>query len=130
MANILGIDYGKSKIGFALASGPLAEPIYSLNYKTQEQVLRKIGELVERHEVKKIVVGISSGEMFEPTQKFGAMISKDLGLPVIYQDEALSSIEARHKMHEAGKRVSRRSQAEHSIAAAVILQDYLDSVIY
>jgi putative Holliday junction resolvase len=121
--NLLGIDYGEKKIGLALASGPLSEPIGVIkisNFKTQ------IPEICQEHKVEKIVVGISEGKMAAKTRKFAQGLKAIINLPIEFQDETLTTQEARSKMKQAGKRI--RGKKEDAFAAALILQSYLDKI--
>ncbi|MFH0863967.1 MAG: Holliday junction resolvase RuvX [Candidatus Gottesmanbacteria bacterium] len=120
----LGIDYGNAKIGLAMSEGKLAEPIGSiktLNSKSQ------ITNICERDVIEKIVIGISEGKMAMQIKKFGDELETVINIPIEYWDETLSSIQAREKMIEAGKPQMKKKTDEHSIAAALILQDYLDN---
>lgn len=64
--------------------------------------------------------------MAEKTKRFGEELTKITGLPVAYQDETLTSQTAVGKMIEAGKPRMKKKSSEHAIAAALILQDWLD----
>ncbi|MEK7497695.1 MAG: Holliday junction resolvase RuvX [Patescibacteria group bacterium] len=119
----LGIDYGRSKLGLAIAYGSLAEPLVVL--KSEE--LEKIKEIVKKEKVEKIIVGVSDGEMGKESRDFGLKLSQELGLPVDFQDENLSSIDAQRFAIEAGIKRSKRKALEDSYAAAVMLQNYLDN---
>jgi len=119
--NLLGIDFGEKKIGLALATGPLAEPMGVIkisNLKSQ------ISNICQEHGIEKIVMGISEGKMAEKTKKFAQELGKAVGLPVEFQDETLTTSEAIMKMKQAGKKVKKKK--EDAFAAALILQDYLD----
>lgn len=120
----LGIDYGEAKIGLAISEGEIAKPleVCSIQY-----AVYSIKNICQREKIEKIVVGISEGKMAEKTRKFGEELQRVTGLPVEYWDETLTSQEAVKKMIEAGKPQMKKKSSEHSIAAALILQDYLDN---
>jgi putative Holliday junction resolvase len=119
--NLLGIDFGEKKIGLALATGPLAEPIGVIkNSKLKSQ----ISKLCQDHGIEKIVIGISEGTMAEKTKKFSQELAEIMGLPIEFQDETLTTNEAIVKMKEAGKKI--KNIDEDSFSAALILQSYLD----
>jgi len=120
---LLGIDYGRSKIGIAIAYGPLAEPYGVITLSE----LKKLKELVESEKVEKIIVGVSEGKMGEESKAFGLKLEKDLNIKVEFQDESLSSIDAQRLSIEAGIRQSKRRNLEDAYAATVMLQNYIDS---
>lgn len=122
---ILGIDYGEAKIGLAISEGKIASPIGAIDTKIWKT---GIGEICERENIERIIVGISEGKMAEKTKKFGQILEKTAGLPVEYWEETLTSKEAVKKMIEAGKARKRRKMDEHAVSACLILQDYLDNL--
>ena len=126
MSKVLGIDYGKKKIGLAYATTTLAEVYGVIRYKKVDEAIKKIKRVIEKEKVDKIVIGISEGKMAKETKRFGRKLEKETHLPVVFQDETLSTKEAQALSIEAGIRRKKRKQLEDAYAAAVILQDYLD----
>jgi len=111
---ILGIDYGRKKIGLAIAEGSLAEPWRVV----KPEALKKI---LENESFDKIIVGVSSGQMGEEQKKF----AKSIGAETF--DETLTTKEAQKLSIEAGINRKKRRGMEDAFAAALILQDYLDN---
>ena len=70
MNKILGIDYGRKKIGLSIAEGKLASPLKVLRAKSESEAILKIKNEVEKEEIERIVVGISEGEMGEEIKEF------------------------------------------------------------
>ena len=125
MSTIIGIDYGEKHTGFAKASTPLAEPLCTVD---TSKALSFLNDLLQQHHLTKVVIGISEGKMAQKTKAFAAMIESETGLPVVFQDETLSSRTVRTQLAQAGLKRSRlHRQIDHLVAAA-ILQDYLDSL--
>ena len=144
---ILGIDYGRARIGLALADGRtgLARPLDTLKRINRNEDMRRLREIVRAHGIKQIVVGLplrldgSRGEMAEEAARFGERIRKQLGVPVEMLDERLTSWEAERLLEDhAGKvfhddaktsykkrRESTRASVD-AMAAAVILKEYLE----
>lgn len=122
---ILGIDYGLRKIGLAISVGELAEPLSVVSNK--QSIINKISKICQKHEVEKIIIGLPEGKIVEKVKEFGQKVAELTGLPVIYQDESLTSKEAVAKMIEAGKKRKARQRFEDAIAAAIILQSYIDN---
>lgn len=119
---LLGIDYGRSKLGIAIAYGPLAEPYAVMTLGE----LKKLEEIIKQEKIEKIVVGVSEGKMGDESKKFGDKLGSELGLPVEFQDESLSSIDAQRFSIEAGIKRQKRKALEDSYAAAIMLQSYID----
>jgi putative Holliday junction resolvase len=124
--NLLGIDFGEKKIGLALATGPLAEPIGVIKaIRDRQQAIRSIKRICQEQEIEKIILGISEGKTAEKTKKFAQELGEIIGLPIEFQDETLTTNEAVAKMREIGKKV----KDEDAISAALILQAYLDKSV-
>lgn len=123
---ILGIDYGRKKIGLAIAEGPLSEPWMVIKYEEKSKLIDEIKQIAEREQAEKIVVGISEGEMGQESKNFSLELSKVLTIPVETFDETLSSWEAQKLSREAGISHKKRKDMEDAYAASIILQNYLD----
>ncbi len=145
---LLGIDYGRARIGLALADTVtgLPKPLDTLQRVNRNEDMRRLRELARAHDVKEIIVGLplrldgTSGEMAEEATRFAARIRKQIGLPVHLVDERLTSWEAERlleeqagrKFHDESERASKKPKLPaarpgvDSIAAAVILRDYLE----
>lgn len=119
----LGIDFGKKKIGLALAEAGLAEPYQIIENGKWELEIKKI---CEEEKIEKIIIGISEGHSEMIAKDFGEKLKVITSLPVEYFDETLTTHDALVKMKEAKS----KRQDEDAISAAIILQNYLDSQIY
>ena len=119
--NYLGIDYGLKQTGLALATGPLAEPLASVD---TGKAFEFISRLVEKHSVKAIIIGIPDGPVRSRVQKFVDGL-QSLGCQIIVVEETLSSHDARQSLSHTP--LTRRQSREHAVAAAIILQSWLDS---
>jgi putative Holliday junction resolvase len=137
----LGVDYGHRRIGLALsdASGMLASPWKTIaRVGNASQVAQAIaGELaaLERRDepVGLIVLGYPrrlNGEVTGQTaavEKVADHLRRIAGVPLVLQDERLSSHEADGLLARTEKNWRKRKERLDAMAAAVILQDYLDS---
>lgn len=123
---ILGVDYGRKKIGLALAEGPLAEPLAVVRGENPQELAKKIGQIVEKEAIDKIVIGISEGEMAKETRAFGEELRGKLNLPLEFFDETLTSQEATRLSVEAGVKRQKRKSFEDAFAATLMLQSYLE----
>jgi putative holliday junction resolvase len=147
---ILGIDYGRARIGLAIAdeATALPRPLDTLVRVNRNEDMRRLREIVREHAVKQIVVGLplrldgTRGEMAEEASRFAERVRKQLGLPVEMVDERLTSWEAERLLEEQagrvlhkesagkGKSAERRSkitgkQTVDAMAATVILKEFL-----
>ena len=129
MACILGIDYGEKKIGLAESEGMLAAPLGVIKIDDQESALGTIKKICQEKNIQEIVIGLPLNERdttgMRRIKEFGEKLGCKIGLPIFFQDETMSSDEARQKMIEAGKKMKAR-RTDDAFAAAIILQEYLD----
>ena len=144
--SILGVDYGRARIGLAIAEtdAQLARPLLTLERVNRNEDMRRLRELAREHGVRQIVVGLplrldgTHGEMAEEATRFAARLRKQLGLPVDMLDERLTSWEAERLLEEQSGRVLHDAKAQakggnkpvrtsvDAVAAAVILKEYLE----
>jgi len=146
--SILAVDYGRARIGFALADSEtrMAQPLSTMERINRNEDMRRLRELVREHGVKQIVVGLplrldgTRGEMAEEAERFGQRVRKQIGVPVEMVDERLSSWEAERLLEEVqgrfiheekltGVKKPKNAQTKmtvDAVAAAVILKEYLD----
>ena len=131
----LGIDYGKRKVGLAVSEGKLAEPHLVIRYKSEEELLGKVEQVVSSFakaskdkQVDQVIVGISEGETAEETERFGKRLEEVLKIPVVYQDETLTTQKAQELSIEAGMKRKKRKELEDAYSAALILQAHLDAL--
>ena len=146
-SSILAIDYGRERIGLAIAeaSTRMARPLATLERINRNEDMRRLRELVREHAVKQVVVGLplkldgTRGEMAEEAQRFANRVRKQIGVPVEMVDERLTSWEAERLLEETQGRFlhaekalgKRRKKAParptvDSVAAAVILKEYFE----
>jgi putative Holliday junction resolvase len=138
----LGIDYGKRRVGLALsdATGLLARPWKTIAHdgtlRQIAQALRGEIEHLQREDdgLETIVLGLPrrlDGAPNALTQEVTALhtiLVNEVTIPVIFQDERLSSYEAERVLAERIKDWRKRKPLLDAAAAAVILQDYLDGL--
>jgi putative holliday junction resolvase len=126
---ILAIDYGIRKIGLAVGDSELklAEPFKVLRVKTKDQAIKLLEKDIEKIKPDMIVMGLSENEMAQTTRQFGNLLSKRINLPLIYQNETLSSYDANKYTIASGVKRKKRKSLEDAYAAAVIMQNYFES---
>lgn len=124
---ILGIDYGKSKIGLALAESILAEPHTVIKVQNFEDAIMKVLKILKNEQIEKVIVGVSEGKMAEESKKFASVLGRKSSISVETFDETLTSQDAQRLAMEAGIGPKKRRSMEDAYAAAIILQNYLDN---
>ena len=129
---ILALDYGQDSVGIAISdlTNSLARPLVIL--KNDKNLNFHLKKLIEKNGVSDILIGLNvslSGKLGEENRKkietFSGRISK-LGVPIKFWDERLSTKTAKMIIRERS-RGSLRNKRIDDIAAALILQNYLDS---
>lgn len=125
--NILGIDYGRRKIGLSWASGSFAEPYKVVHYKDTNELYKLLRKITEELEIEKIILGVSEGEMAIEITNFAKVLKKELRIGVEFFDETLSSRDAQALSMHAGIKRKRRKEMEDAYAATIMLQGYLDN---
>ena len=134
---ILGLDYGARTIGVAVSdsSGKLALPLETVRRKEENKLRRslaRIQQLCAEYGAERIVIGLplnmddTEGERARLTRLFGDHVTRRTGLPVVYEDERLTSVEADELLAEGGVPWKDRKKTEDQIAAALILRSYLE----
>jgi putative Holliday junction resolvase len=136
----LGVDYGRKRVGLALsdASGMLARPWKTLPVSGLDrqvaEVTREVEALVaESDGLSVVVIGLPrrlSGERNEQTaavEQLAARLGTRTSVPIVLQDERLTSHEAEELLSRREKDWRKRKSQLDAVAAAVILQDYLDA---
>ncbi len=131
MTKVLGIDYGRRKIGVSLGDSEsrLAEPLTVIRFENEEESITKIRQILQAQSVEQIVLGVSEGKMAEDSREFGKKLENKLAVPVIFQDETLTTQEAQKFSIEAGIKRKKRKVMEDAYSAALILQSYLDDLL-
>lgn len=124
---ILGIDYGRAKIGLAIAESFLAAPLTVIHVSSREYAIKKIVEVAEGEKVDKVVVGISEGAMADEQKLFATSLSLSISVPVLTWDEGLSTYDAQQMSKETGMSQKKRKDLEDAFAATIMLQSYIDS---
>jgi putative Holliday junction resolvase len=131
---VLGLDIGSRRVGAAISDpqGRVATPHDVLDAKSVEDA-RALLELIEDWEIGLVVIGLPTsldgveGEQAVRVRVCGDTLASRLPVPVVYQDERMSSAEAKRRMSEAGLSEKEQRGKVDMVAAALILQSYLDA---
>ena len=134
---VMGLDYGDKTVGVAISDELLvtAQPIETIERERVNKLRKtyqRIEALISEYSVEKIVIGRplnmngTEGERVETTRAFADELSRRTGLEIIEVDERLTTVEANRILEETGVANSARKEYIDKMAAAIILQSYLD----
>ncbi|HYK82336.1 MAG TPA: Holliday junction resolvase RuvX [Gemmatimonadales bacterium] len=133
---LLGVDWGERRIGLALTdeSQLLARPLATLTRRAGKRFpLRPLLALLEEHAAAGVVVGLplapdgSEGAAAVAARRVAADIARRSGRPVALWDERFSTARALEAVREMGGSTRGRKAAVDALAAALLLQHYLDA---
>ncbi len=140
MMRVLALDVGDKHIGVAISdpTQSLARSLGVIEHVSPRQDFAAVVRLVEQYEVETVVVGYprsldgTTGLQAQKVEQFVAGLTEVLSsakdhVPVLLWDERLSTVSADRLMSEAGLKGKKKRERLDAAAAAVILQDYLDS---
>ncbi|HEX6946098.1 MAG TPA: Holliday junction resolvase RuvX [Acidimicrobiia bacterium] len=130
MSRVIGVDYGDTRIGLAISDslGLTARP---LEVVAPDRFRDRITELIGEYEVETVVVGLprplGGGESASTAgaRALGEQL-EGLGVEVVYVDERFTSRMAESALLESGMKRRQRRATVDKVAAAIILQSYLD----
>lgn len=130
----LGLDVGDKRIGIAISDqlGLTAAGLETLHRTNSQTDAKTIAEIAKKHSVVEIIIGLpfnmdgSQGEQAQKVQSFGKKLARATGLPIIYEDERLSTFTAIQTLTVLGVKTGHNRDLVDRQAAAVILQKYLD----
>ena len=130
MSIYICIDPGLSHTGFAISdSTHLVEPLTTIHTQDQAKVLAKTLSLIKEHSPDHLIIGQPShGSIHSLAQDFLDKLKPHFTGQLHLFSEDLSSKQAMHKLVQSGGSKQSRKDKQHSAAAAVILQDFLDSL--
>lgn len=135
---IMGLDYGSKTVGVAISDelGITAQPIMTIERKSENKLrktLAQIEELIEAYKVSFVVLGYpknmnnTEGARVTATREFKEHIERRTGLDVVLWDERLTTMESERILMDAGVRRENRKAYIDKMAAAIILQSYMDA---
>ena len=138
---MIGLDFGSKTVGVAVSDplGLTAQALETITRKQENKLRRtyaRIEELIREYQVGKIVLGFpknmnnTEGERARKTLSFKADLERRTGLEVVLWDERLSTVSSERVLMESGVRREDRKAVIDKMAAAWILQGYLDYLAF
>ncbi len=124
----VAIDLGRKTTGIAISEGQLAQPYTTITHKSIKEAQDTIIKLLTNLNAQEVVIGSVEGKISKMFVNFAQILKKEMPkLKIILHDETLTTRQARETMIKLGIKRNRRKKKEHEVAAAIILQSYLDS---
>ena len=132
MSPILGVDFGRARIGLAISDElrALAHPLETIS--SRKNALARIAEIVREKKISNVIVGIPRemsgkiGKAANETLEFVERLRALLPCDVITWDERLTTVAAHRALREAGRKMRATRNYVDQVAAQMILQGYLD----
>jgi putative holliday junction resolvase len=132
---VLALDHGTRRIGVAISDelGMIARPMEFIPAEPFPEALEQLRQIVTSHEVSLVLVGMprnmdgSYGPAATKVQEFVGALRSALTVPIELWDERLTSVQANRVLTQASVRGGKRKLKVDSMAAAILLQSYLDS---
>lgn len=133
---ILALDHGTVRIGVAVSDSMkmIAQPLEFIPADPFSKFLERLKILIREKEVELIVIGLprnmngSYGPAALKVQDFAAAVKEAIAVPIKLWDERLTSVQANRFLSDAGVKKSKQRAKVDQTAAALILQNYLDSI--
>ena len=136
---VLGVDVGARRVGLAIsdATRTLARPLETIAVASDRDAVDRIAARItalasEDDGVETVVVGLPRRLDGTPTDAtprvaaFVAALRARITVPIVTEDERLTSVEAEHRLAARDRDWKTRKQKIDAVAAAIFLQDYLD----
>lgn len=131
----IGLDVGNRRVGIAFGDSDLriATPLAVISRETPAQDAQTIAGVMREYAATHLIVGLprnmdgSQGAQAETVIEYAEELAERIRAPIIFWDERLTTVEATQRTHATGARGKKSRRGIDALAAAVLLQDYLDS---
>jgi putative holliday junction resolvase len=132
---ILALDHGTKRIGVAVSDELklIAQPLEFIPAEPFLAVLKRLRELISEKQVESILIGMprnmngTYGPAADKVREFIALLRNEITVPIKTWDERLTSAQANRFLIEGNVRREARKEKVDQMAAAILLQSYLDS---
>ena len=136
MGRILSIDYGEKRVGIALSDELkiTAQPLDTIINDNLEKTASTIAGIISEKDVEKVILGLprnlkgEKGTQALEVEKFRDLLVSIISVPVVFQDEWLTSSEAKKTLIKGGVKTGKNKSKVDKIAAVLILQNHLNSI--
>lgn len=129
--NILAIDLGQKRIGLAQTHDNTVVGLDTLIYQNRDEALRKLSEIIRSENIGTIIIGLPRGNQSSEDQvrSFALELNKLIEIPIVYEDETLTSKEAERMLSNSklNPRTRKYKEEVDKISAKLILEQYIRS---
>ena len=134
---ILGVDFGASRTGIAVSDilGMMAHGVTTVHSKSTREVAQRTADYAKEYSAGKIIVGLPKnmnntiGERGEASVAFAGILKQKTDCEIILWDERLSTVSATRVLNETNTKGAKRKAVIDTVAAEIILQNYLDFIM-
>ncbi|RMF05001.1 MAG: Holliday junction resolvase RuvX [Chloroflexi bacterium] len=128
---LMALDVGEKRIGIATSHGIFASPHSVLRRKSKKEDFARLRRLIAELEIERLIIGMpyslsapdGIGPQARRIQRYAEALAPEISIPIEFFDERYSTVDAQDKLRLAGN----KKVPIDAAAAAVILQNYLDS---
>jgi len=133
---ILAVDYGGRRTGLAVSDelGITAQGQDTVVVNDEQELPGAVARVAGSLGAERIVIGLplnmdgTESKMSEKVRAFGGLLALEIGLPVVFWDERLTSMQAHRVMQELGMKTRGNKHAVDRISATLLLQEYLKTL--
>ncbi len=134
MGKYLAIDYGEKRVGLAISdiTRTLARPYRTLAAGSIKQLIAELQSIIEKEDIGKLIVGLprtlkgTDSHQTIKVREFVAALQQRVPIPVLLEDERLTTVQAHATLHALGKKPSQHRDRVDQYAAVHLLQTVLD----
>ena len=132
----MALDLGEKRIGLAISdpTRTIAAPHSILSRRSRTGDFAHFARLIAELQITQIVLGLpltlggDEGQRAAWVRDYAAELADNIAIPIFFQDESLTTVEATAALHAQGRRGKKVKERVDAVAAALILQAYLDSL--
>jgi putative holliday junction resolvase len=132
---VLALDLGEKRIGVAVSDGTrtIAQALTMFKRTSRRDDFAQIGRLLAEQEANLLLIGLpimldgTEGEKATWVRGYAAELAEHIAVPIVFIDEAFTTKEAESSLRARGKKGRQIRQHVDAVAAAFILQAYLDA---
>lgn len=134
MGCVLGLDYGRRRIGVAVSDdlGFTAQPVCTWSNLKWEEIVENICTWITERNIERIIVGLplnlrgQKGHLALEVERFVQRLKKHISIPITLWDERFTTVQSKRILHVLHQKPSQKKERIDQIASVLLLQNYLD----